>query len=825
MNHTPPRSDRARRRNPSTRRLAETGRRFGVVFCLVFGCEFAVMMALPTLGIAGEGWGALIDSALLSLLVVSGLALLGLVRRASADRGKSDAGAEGSPRTLRRLLCLRNQYVAILVGLAVAPLFWLGRAIREDFAGYLDQQARRVAASPANASATDLRWYVENLRRDAIELSAFPPIAGLLRCRDAGGVDPVDGSTAEQWIGRLEQIFKAYARSNPEVYQARLLDEDGREWVRVDVVDGRPRVVPVSELQDKSARYYFRSAIALPEGRCYVSPLDLNVEHGVVEVPHRPVLRVSAPVWLDGRVRGAIVISHTPVDMLARLWSSDAGSVLLANARGTYLHHPDAGRQWADQLGGDANLFRDWPGLREALKHDDHGLLQRGDRVLTWTVVPLTPDDPENYWLLGLQWDRAGLFQAERKLEHTISAATIGVAAIALMVALVMAAAWARPVTRLAAAAHRLGAGDFSVRVPATRRDELGDVARAFNRMTALIARQTDDLESQVRARTLELETQKRAVDEHAIVSITDVHANITYANDKFCEISGYTREELLGRNHRLIKSDEHPPEFFRGLWKTLAEGDVWHGEIKNRRKDGSFYWVDTTIVPFKDGSGGISQYIAIRTDITERKSAEQKALLQADELAVHYEEMEVMNRELVGLNAHLNEMRERAELATKSKSEFLANMSHEIRTPMTAILGFAENLLEPDQTDAERLNAVQTIRRNGEYLLGIINDILDLSKIEAGKMAIERIACKPCEIIAEVVSLVRVRLEGKGLAFDIEFVGTIPETIRTDPTRLRQILINLIGNATKFTEEGGVRLITRFVDGGGTEKGFTVQQ
>ena len=151
--------------------------------------------------------------------------------------------------------------------------------------------------------------------------------------------------------------------------------------------------------------------------------------------------------------------------------------------------------------------------------------------------------------------------------------------------------------------------------------------------------------------------------------------------------------------------------------------------------------------------------------------------------------------------------------------------MSHEIRTPMTAILGFAETLLEPEQTDAERRSAAHTIRRNGEYLLGIINDILDLSKIEAGKMTVERIACRPCEIIAEVASLVRIRLEGKGLAFAIEFVGTIPETIRTNPTRLRQILINLIGNAIKFTEEGGVRLITRFVDGGGTEKGFSVQQ
>ena len=152
---------------------------------------------------------------------------------------------------------------------------------------------------------------------------------------------------------------------------------------------------------------------------------------------------------------------------------------------------------------------------------------------------------------------------------------------------------------------------------------------------------------------------------------------------------------------------------------------------------------------------------------------------------------------------------------ANRAKSEFLANMSHEIRTPMTAILGFTENLLERDQSESEKLNAIHTIRRNGDYLLIIINDILDLSKIEADKMTVEHITCEPCRIVAEVASLMRVRADAKGLPFEIEYIGAIPETIRSDPTRLRQILINLVGNAIKFTEDGGVRLVTRLVDDG----------
>jgi CheY-like chemotaxis protein/HPt (histidine-containing phosphotransfer) domain-containing protein len=136
--------------------------------------------------------------------------------------------------------------------------------------------------------------------------------------------------------------------------------------------------------------------------------------------------------------------------------------------------------------------------------------------------------------------------------------------------------------------------------------------------------------------------------------------------------------------------------------------------------------------------------------------------------------------------------------------------MSHEIRTPLTAILGFAENLLDPATSEYERRDAVKTILRNGEHLLGILNDILDLSKIEAGKLAVERIEVSPTRLAADVIAIMRVRAEAKGLSLSLRYASAIPETIQTDPTRLRQILINLLGNAIKFTERGGVELHAR---------------
>jgi len=175
--------------------------------------------------------------------------------------------------------------------------------------------------------------------------------------------------------------------------------------------------------------------------------------------------------------------------------------------------------------------------------------------------------------------------------------------------------------------------------------------------------------------------------------------------------------------------------------------------------------------------------------------------------------QQEIAEREQV--QQALERAKQAAESANLSKSEFLANMSHEIRTPMTAILGFADLLLEQNDTEAQtskRIDAITTIKRNGEHLLTIINDILDLSKIEAGRISVEQVWCSLRQILSDVVSLIEVRADAKGLAFRIELEGIVPDAIQTDPLRLRQILVNVIANAVKFTEKGEVRVVARFV-------------
>ncbi len=188
----------------------------------------------------------------------------------------------------------------------------------------------------------------------------------------------------------------------------------------------------------------------------------------------------------------------------------------------------------------------------------------------------------------------------------------------------------------------------------------------------------------------------------------------------------------------------------------------------------------------------------------------------RTDELRTHARELEAAQRtleeqahELELQTEQLQEAQAKAENANEAKSDFLANMSHEIRTPMTSIMGFADLLAEQVST-AETREEVAIIRRNGQHLLEIVNDILDISKIEAGKLEIENIVCSPRQIVDEVTALCQVRAVAKGLALSANFDGKIPETIHTDPTRFRQILFNLVGNAIKFTELGSVCVVAR---------------
>ncbi len=294
-------------------------------------------------------------------------------------------------------------------------------------------------------------------------------------------------------------------------------------------------------------------------------------------------------------------------------------------------------------------------------------------------------------------------------------------------------------------------------------------------------------LQQEVHRKKSELNNQKRMMDQlleaedfHSIISMTNLDGNITYANRQFCEISGYSKEELVGKNHRIVKSNQHAPEFYQELWQTISTGKVWQGIVCNLKKGGEeHYWVQATIVPFFNDAGEIERYISIRTDITDRMKTE--AAL---------------------------------ETAIKAKDEFLATMSHELRTPLTSIIGNGEYLLEGDQckrahNEGESCDILRSITSAGKLQLALVNDILDMSKIESGKFSIEPYPYNLAFLLKDLKRMFESQAQDKGLTFKIEQKNHEEYLLIGDGQRIGQILINLISNALKFTEQGGVSLTT----------------
>ncbi len=276
-------------------------------------------------------------------------------------------------------------------------------------------------------------------------------------------------------------------------------------------------------------------------------------------------------------------------------------------------------------------------------------------------------------------------------------------------------------------------------------------------------------------------------ISKNIITSTTDLKGIITSASDAFCEISGFSRKELIGTNHNISRHPDMPKSAFKAMWGTIQAGKVWRGRVKNIKKDGGYYWVDAIIEPIFDKQGRIEAYMSIRVDISDKVKLDEltKAQEQMIKKAVESAEKEKVK----ALNA------------VKAKGDFLANMSHEIRTPLNGILGFVD-ILKENIKAKENQEYLKIIDNSSHHLLGIINDILDYSKIESGKLDIEKVNFDIKEEFSSTIDLFKAKASEKHIYLDISFDKDLPKVIIADPLRLKQIISNLLSNAIKFTKD-----------------------
>ena len=301
------------------------------------------------------------------------------------------------------------------------------------------------------------------------------------------------------------------------------------------------------------------------------------------------------------------------------------------------------------------------------------------------------------------------------------------------------------------------------------------------------------ELENRLQQSQSEISDYKHALDESAIVAITDQKGIIKHVNDNFCKISKYSKDELLGQDHRIINSGYHSKDFIRNLWVTIANGKIWRGEFRNKAKDGTYYWVDTTIVPFLNEHGKPYQYLAIRSDITQRKLAEEQLLKANEDLENKVRERTLELTHALEKEKELNEM----------KSRFVSMASHEFRTPLSAILSstsLMEHYVNPDQED-KRKKHVERIKSSVKNLTSILDDFLSLEKLEQGKVESHNSEFNFREFIEDAIEEMHGMSKKKQQEIHLQYDG--PEQVYQDKKILRNVLLNLLSNAIKYSPEG----------------------
>jgi PAS domain S-box-containing protein len=293
-----------------------------------------------------------------------------------------------------------------------------------------------------------------------------------------------------------------------------------------------------------------------------------------------------------------------------------------------------------------------------------------------------------------------------------------------------------------------------------------------------------------------ELSFYKFALDQAAIVAVTDAAGTITTVNDKFCQISGYDRQELVGKNHRVLNSSYHPKSYFTAMYDAIAQGKVWRGEVRNRARDGQYYWVDMTIIPTLDAARQVTRYVAICADITERKKAESA-------LEVQRVEVEMANHALANKNEQLSEL-------YKTAQRFVDDVSHEFRTPLSVIKGYSElmqaGIAGPVSSEQKRFS--QLIIDRSRDMAQMVDDLLDTSKLRAGSLRVDRAPCSVASIFAAIHPFIDSRISANKIQWVEEIEPGLPEVF-ADAEKAGRVLVNLVVNAIKFSPEGSRIVLT----------------
>lgn len=602
-----------------------------------------------------------------------------------------------------------------------------------------------------------------------MSLRDTPPIQAILSAIKNNGIDSENNESLAIWRHRLNTIFSAFLNNNTQYLQIRFIKSSGEELVRVERDNKKQvKIASHTELQNKSTKEYVTKTIKMPPGQVYYSDVNLNKEHGKIQIPHTPVLRIATPVHnMAGEVEGLVVINLSTDVLFSHVVSTgnDLRSYIVDQA-GNYIKHKDKDKDklFAKEQGLNYNFYNVEPLWAEQTKNQTQlmQLNQKGTEIFGFQKIFFSPYDQSRYWLLAIHIPETMIFlEIKNALNRMIFIdLIIGVFSVILIFWFVSRKIL-YPILTLAESAEKLRNGDLSVRLnPSLVKDEFRTLYHLINNFAESQQNTTLKLEQKITAQTKRLSAViDNVVD--GIITI-DIHGTIESFNRAATTIFGYSEDEVMGKNIKMLMPDPYQKEhdgYLAHHNKTGEKKIIGIGrEVTGKRKNNTTFPMELAVSEIS--LDNVKYFVGIVRDITERKRIEQM------------------------------------------QKEFISTVSHELRTPLTSISGSLGLVLGgvtgelPDK--AKELLIIAN--NNGERLIHLINDILDIEKMSAGKMHFDLNVIDIIPVISKAIDANKGYGEKLNVSFTFKSTSTTPLMVNIDEKRIEQVMSNLLSNAAKYS-------------------------
>ena len=536
----------------------------------------------------------------------------------------------------------------------------------------------------------------------------------------------------------MESILLSYAQSQGHFMQFRYINKKGNEVIRIDrKLEGRDaKLVSKENLQNKADRYYFKNSITKEANKVWFSAIDLNIENGQVQVPYMPTVRAILPIENHGSFEGILIINYFAKRVISQITNAPLYDMILFNDKGETIYHYNDKFNWGNSLPHKFNIKNEYP--NEYKKILSQALLQTDSFTTKKFTTKLS--DGINI-LLKLNHNHVKEQKRIAQIEYLITASIVF--GLSIILTLIIIALFAKRLLNI---------------------EQLNSLLFENKEKTKELFVINKNLENIVESKTKELTQKNKTLSKSIIYSHTDINGVITDVSDLFCELSGYSKDELIGNTHSIMRHPDMPSSIFHEMWKTISSGKIWYGDIKNRKKDDTYSWLHSEIKPKFSDMNEIIGYVSIRSDITAKKDLEEQHKVLA----------------------------EKTKLA--SMGEMIGNIAHQWRQPLSSISISATGMLYKKElgmfNDSEFEKEMNNINDKAQYLSKTIDTFKNFIKEDKVQVVVD-----VKEELNKSLNLLQATLENNYIIVNTNFCEEELKTKMVED-ELIQVFINIINNA-----------------------------